>query len=233
MLGLIKDQGSPAYLKEISSVFKRMFSASEGVYRRRTRADEKANAEPAIERPCLSIYGTTVPGNLYGVALGREQITTGLLSRFIAFDSDDPDPYRQIPSRESRETPKRLIEWGKAWIDDKGIGGDIEDRPRELTYTKGARSVFDQLEQDFRTRRQWCRDHKQEDGAYTRGEALGIKIALIVACGQGHSQIEEDDARWGADLAWVQTTMFVARVEDGIADNKTEQAVKFQRHKHN
>jgi hypothetical protein len=221
-LGIQGDKHAPAYIKAIIPIFLRVYSCSEGIYRKKTYADSDRNKDPIIEQPCLSIYGTTVPGNLYD-SIQREQMSNGLLSRFLVFRSDDPDPHVRHPDPSTRETPSVIRSWCERWLARAGEGGDLRPEPVEVKTTQRARTVVSDLEADARSIRTARRRAGRDQGPYTRMRATALKLALVRACGISDTpEITESDARWACDLTWSLTTTFVDQVESNLAENKTE-----------
>jgi hypothetical protein len=232
-LGTVRDEHTPSYVRSILPILLRMYSASESMYRRRTYADSKKNDDNnesvTVDQPCLSIYGTTVPQNLYS-SISKEHASDGFLSRLLVFESGDPDPYVRIPDQETRKTPQELVDgfgwWGKAKINPTAEGNLEAERPNPLIVkaTKDAWSVFDGLENRMREKRRIVREAGGDQGPYTRIWATAQKLALIRACGirLEMPEITETDARWGAGLAWALTDRFLDRVGKSVVENKTE-----------
>jgi hypothetical protein len=230
LLGTVRDEGAPSHIKSIVPVLLRMYSASSSSYRKREYASSEADAV-TVREPSLSIYGTTVPGNLYA-NLTKAHITNGLLSRLLVFESTDPYPPLRMVA--APKAPASLTGICKAWaaapINADPTAGDIERRevpnPLVVCSTAQARQVFDDLEQTMRKRVDAVRSKGGEQGPYTRVVATALKLSLIRACGISNDdpEITESEAQWGAGLAWRLTEDFAARVGDAAPENKTEEA---------
>ena len=229
-LAAIKEEKSPTYIQSTMRVLLNMYGESEGFYRRRTYADKKRNDEDAtIDQPCLSIYGTTVPSNLYD-SLTRAHASDGFLSRLLVFESSDPDPYPRMPAKETRAVPDGLLSGFTRWRDapvDPSAGNlaDVKSPdPLEVKATRRAWAVFDRLELQMRAKRAAVRRDGGDPGPYTRVWATAQKLALIRACGikTDAPEVTEADAQWGADLAWTLTERFLSRVGDLVSENKIE-----------
>jgi hypothetical protein len=232
-LGTMKSEYTPSYVRSILPILLRMYSASESIYKRRTYADSKKNDEEnetvMVDQPCLSIYGTTVPQNLY-TSIAKEHASDGFLSRLLVFESSDPYPYVRIPDQEARKTPQNLIDgftwWMEAKINPKNNGNLDALRPNPLVVkaTKDAWSVFDGLENRTREQCKAIREADGDQGPYTRIWATAQKLALIRACGirLEAPEITEADARWGVNLAWTLTDQFLKKVGKSVVENKTE-----------
>jgi hypothetical protein len=230
LLGTVNDQGAATHIKSIVPVLLRMYSASSSSYRKREYAAKDSKAV-TIREPSLSIYGTTVPGNLYA-NLTKAHVTNGLLSRLLVFESTDPyPPLRLCPAPKA---PASLIDVCRAWaaapFNADSSAGDIERRevpnPLVVSSTARAREVFEDLEQSMRKRVASVRSKGGEQGPYTRVVATALKLSLIRACGISSEdpEITEHEATWGAGMAWRLTEDFATRVGDAAPENKTEEA---------
>ncbi len=230
-LGTVKDESTPAYVKNIVSVFLRLYSSSASLYKRKFYAsdDPKSKEANEVEQPCLSLYGTTVPGSLYG-ALTKEQLSNGFISRLLVFESTDPDPELKWIDAAHKKIPQALVDgfsfWAKA-PNNADTGGNLEQlRPSPLIVktTTEARDVYMDLEQTMRRLREAERNDGRDHGPYTRVVATAQKLALVRACGirTTEPEITGDDARWGASTAWALMSKFLEKIHGRVAENKTE-----------
>jgi hypothetical protein len=89
-----------------------MFSSSSSVFVGNEKADKKRNPTVVIHNPNLNVLGTTVHGSFFN-ALQSENITDGLINRFLIFEvSEDLPPIRQV---KKIPIPDSLIETAKQW----------------------------------------------------------------------------------------------------------------------
>ncbi len=230
LLGTMKDARAESHLKDIVPVLLRMYSASSSVYRKREFASKDADAVATVQ-PSLSIYGTTVPSNLYG-NLTKAHVQNGLLSRLLVFESTDRYPALRLGS--SPAPAKSLLDVCKAWIgapmNANPDAGDIEKLtnpdPYPVPWTDRARRVFEDLEQSMRRRIEKIWQTGGEQGPYTRVVATALKLALVRACGVSatNPEITEDDAVWGSGMAWRLTEDLATRVAESAPENKVEEA---------
>lgn len=232
-LGSVKNETTPGHVKQIVPMLLKMYSASGSSYRRTTYASKERNNESPqfIEQPSLSLYGTTVPGNLFS-GITKAHLSDGFLSRLLVFESNDPDPYYRDVGPQGREVPRRLIDGFSRWHlqptnpDPLGDLDELAPRPMIVEMTSAARSAFDGLENAMRAKRKAVRDSGDDQGPWTRVHAMAMKLALIRACGikLERPEITESDARWGCELAWLLTERFVERVMENVSENKIEEA---------
>jgi hypothetical protein len=234
-LGTMRDELAPAHVRSIVPVLLRMYSSSEGVYRKRTYAQSEAKKDDVayVDQPCLSIYGTTVPSNFYA-NVTKSHISNGLLSRLLVFESDNPDPEMQWPPLGALAAPAPIVAGCKLWVD-RSIcsdpeAGNLEARavpsPLIVKASADACDVRDDLEQTMRRRRREERGAGRDPGPFTRVATSAMKLALIRAAGINpeHPEITESDAEWGCGLAWCLTERFMAKVGDAAPENKVEAA---------
>jgi hypothetical protein len=232
LLGTMKDTNSDSHLRDIVPVLLRMYSASSSVYRKREYGS-KENEAVITREPSLSIYGTTVPSNLYS-NLTKAHVTNGLLSRLLVFESLEPYPELRMvavpaPSSTLMDVCKA---WVKADFNADPNAGDIEKltmpNPLVVSTTARARQVFDDLEQSMRRQVERTRAKGGEQGPYTRVVATALKLSLVRACGISPEapEITDDAASWGAGMAWRLTEDLAVRVGDAAPENKVEEATQ-------
>lgn len=242
-MGTMRDEQAPAHVKSIVPVLLRMYSSSDGVYRKRTYAtvpqarnkkdDKDGEIKDAIDQPSLSLYGTTVPGNFYA-NITKAHLSNGLVSRLLVFESTDPDPEIRWTDLDKRKVPEKLRKDCEAWAKastnayPEGDLASLYCRPLVVKATIEARDIFDGLEATMRRRRAEERDAGRDQGPFTRVAATAAKMALIRACGVNpeHPEITEADAEWGCGMAWGLTESFMARVGDAAPENKAEEALQ-------
>jgi hypothetical protein len=183
----------------------------------------------------LSLYGTTVPSNLYS-SLTKAQMADGFLSRMLVFESTDPDPLPQWVDLAKRAVPVGVLagfrHWDRAAQNATEGAGNLErvTRPAPLVVpaTLEARSIFDDLEATMRERRALERGAGREQGPYTRVVASAWKLSLIRACGVrlDSPEITAADAAWGASLAWTLTDAFLERVRGRVVENRQHEGTE-------
>jgi len=92
LLAAVNASRAPAYLIELAANLLRLFSASNGTYHTRVKADGKPPR--TIDNPAVSLIGFTTPEKL-GQAVSEENIADGLLGRFLfALGREDVPPRR-------------------------------------------------------------------------------------------------------------------------------------------
>lgn len=224
MLAQLSSKRAPPHLANQVSTYLRLYSASNGVYYGKGYANRQQQL--SINQPNLCIYGTTVPGSLYA-SMTSEQVSDGFLSRFMIFESEDPDP--MIVDALPRQIPESLVDGFKAWASVRGGNlTDINPAPKTVPTTDNARSTWRDLESDMRAKRAELRVSGDGAGLFTRVWALAIKLSLIRACGVciGDPEITEGDAVWGSELARYLTLSMHTKIARHVSDNEKQALFK-------
>jgi hypothetical protein len=117
-LGAMLDKRGPKHLIEIMSHMTELFTSSNLTYHGIEYADQKVRPRQEIIQPCLSVYGTTVPGHFWK-ALESSNAVDGSLARFLIFESEENYPDDQ--NAPEKEPPADLISLLKRI--NEGIGG--------------------------------------------------------------------------------------------------------------
>lgn len=220
---------APGHIASIVSVLLKLYGASASKYYGKSYADRDRRV--CVDQPCLCLYGTTVPRNLYA-AMSPEQVHDGFLSRFLLFESDDHDPpFRDVPWQ---APPDRLVAGFRAWnelVPARPDGGNLTSlapSPHVVQISADAGAVFDALEASMRSKRADARKGGDEPGIYMRVGTSARKLAMIRACGitHEHPEITETDAAWGAQMAVALVASLVGRVDECAAEGRYEANLK-------
>lgn len=191
-------QGS-GYQAEMIDYLLKLYSAGEGVWYGAQFADQKLKVE--IDRPSLSLYGTSVPGSLWE-NMTRDSVTDGVLSRMLVFHGDDR-PVKG-PREPNRPVPQEIIDHATAWMNFGG--GNLATQPigqteHTIPHTPDARQmandVLDESSEAVRL------SGAEERALASRVGQNACKLALVYACSQdAHSpMIDVEAVRWGYRLA--------------------------------
>lgn len=228
-LSLAKEDSASGYVKEIVPMLLKLYTAGETSYRCLKYADKERNSDVIVEQPSFSLYGTTVPSVLYS-GISKRNLSDGFLSRLLVFESEDPDPIFNFIEPEDRNIPKNVVDGYNYWINKTNnpyASGNVEEltpNPLIVQITSEALKVFYDLESMMRQKRAAMRKLGEDQGPYTRVHATAMKLAMIRACGVvfDNPEITEMDAKWGCDLAWLLTDMFLKKIENRVSENKIE-----------
>ena len=225
ILKLMASDRAPAHIANQVSAYLRLYGASEGRFHGKTYADK--DKAVVIDQPSLCIYGTTVPGRLHA-AMSSDQVSDGLLSRFLVFESTGIEP-RYVPIVQ-QGPPDGLLNKLSAWAEMTN-GGNLEDEfadPAIVPESKRAKGVFMDMEDELYAKRLEISKQGGEPGLFTRVGTAARKLAMIQACGinSARPEVTDECATWGVKLAMHLTDNLAEKVRDRVSDNDTEAAVK-------
>ena len=218
-----------SYLYNISTALMKLYSSADTVFRGKAYADNKRNAE--IDQPCVSLYGLTVPENLYD-SLTVENLSDGFLARLMIFEVSDNPPRQRVPQR---PVPPSIIEAAQ-WWDGFNRGGNLAKQhpePVVVEYTDEAGAIFDEVAEKV--------EAESEAGdlaaqtLWARVEEKACRLALIYACSKDRENlvIDAEAARWACDLSdyLARRMLWLASqwVADGVFDAKQKKVVRIIR----
>lgn len=201
-----QSQGTNHQVEMVDYLLK-LYSAGEGVWYGAQFADQKMRIE--IDRPSLSLYGTSVPGNLWE-NMTRDSVTDGVLSRMLVFNGHD-HPERG-PMDPNRPVPQEILDHAKSWLNFGG--GNLATTPvgqteQVIPHTPDARQMAsDVLNEAFGA---MSLPGAEERALASRVGQNTCKLALIYACSKdAHSPIIDVEAvQWAYRLAkYLRNQMF-------------------------
>lgn len=215
------ERRAPPHLRNIAKELLQLYSQSDGVYRGKAYADADRVIE--IDQPCLSLYGTTIPGGLWD-NLTTRTLTNGLAARLLIFSGEDA-PRRKRARRVKPPAP--LVDMVRAW-DAYRPGGDLWDvhpEPVMIEPDAGAVDLVDDLAARVDERMAGADEWRR--ALWARVEQSACRLSLIYAAsrgGPGGVVLDAEAARWGVELAeylarwlvyhashWVARSLYEAR----------------------
>lgn len=218
---------APTHVASIVHTLLRLYGASNGTYYGKAYADAERNI--AVDQPHLSIYGTTVPRNLY-TALTPEQVNDGFLSRFMIFESADENPsFRDV---DWEDPPSGLVEQFRDWaamkVPGRGNMSEQHPEPHVVEADDSARTLLKDLESDMEKLQGDMLTAGEDPGIFTRVGAASKKLALIRACGVTHEspRIDGNDAEWAAKLALELSHALARKVKRFASESRYEADLK-------
>lgn len=186
---------------------------------------DKDKNTAAIKSPSLSIFGESVPDTFYG-ALGEGNVTDGLMSRFMVFETTDKRSYRS-PKADDYQPNRNFVErWERLathslGLAHRGVVHRVEGSPE-------AKARFDEFER-------WTTDEINRatgDGSrqlWNRAYLKALKLASLAAVGEDYTnpQITLSHTLWAIELVTGQTNALIARFTKGdvgaVAGNEVKQ----------
>ena len=233
LLKTTKNPMKQSHLYNIPTVLQEVYGQSNQVMFGKSYADTKKKF--VIKHPNLSIWGTATPKQFFG-SLSEDNLTDGLISRMLVFQSDNPNPDRRkvrltepdgslmdqvmaIYDRPQNIAPKGNI--------DKDVGNC---RPLKVPYHSEAEELFDIFCQECDDMKLNLRDSGKPDMLYTRADVMARKIGLILSVGQDVLQpapiIMPEHAEYSIKLVkhLIGNMQFIA--EHHVSANEHEENVK-------
>lgn len=173
---------------------------------------DRQNNPGVVVSPALSIIGDTTPETLYG-ALDDRMVLSGLLPRFIIFETTARRPY-QNKDRQLQPSP-HLIE-GLKRICATALDLQHGKRVCDVAMTADAAARFDEFEH-------WTTD-RVNDAAnevtrhlWTRANVKALKLAALNAVGVDAvaPRITLDECMWATNVVVDQTNALIAKFDNG------------------
>lgn len=172
------DNKAPAYTREISSMFTKMYSCSGTSYEGGIIASQP-DERTVLHEPNLCIYGTTTLAS-YAEAMKSSSIKSGELNRFIVLKSaiDFPEPNF---NSDNSEPPDVLVSrWSKFKVEGMSAAPDIIEQEKTIVLLGAMGEKINDL---FRFQDQMIKDNQSTGmGAlWVRYRENILKVAMIIA----------------------------------------------------
>lgn len=216
--------------KAIPSLLMKLYSQASGIYRGKAYADSSKRKE--IINPCVTIYGTSVPGNVFD-GLTIDQLTNGFFSRLIIFESKN---YSKPNKPNLKEVPISILEAAMWWnkfdpmgnLAVRGISGEKISRvqPHIIPYTEEAQAIQHDLESIVEKKLKTSDPAGQ--AIWARAVEKARKLALIYACSEDYHdlKVSASAASWGCNLAQCLTDKMICDANDWIHDGEFDKIQK-------
>jgi hypothetical protein len=224
-LGAMLDKRGPKHLIEIMSHMTELFTSSNLTYHGIEYADQRDRPRQEIVQPCLSVYGTTVPGHFWK-ALESSNAVDGSLARFLVFESEENYPDDQ--NAPEKDPPVELIDL-LARINE-GIGGiasalDGGHTPElmHVSYDDAATKMIKDMKLDT-TKKLRALEGTPFTSFWARRDELTIKVAMIhaIGCDPENPIINTYDVEFARAIVDRSINQLVDGVERYVSDNAAE-----------
>ena len=214
LLKTLGDASRSPHLYHIVTVLMKLYTSSASVYLGDAYADTKRNK--AIDQPCVSIYGTSVPKSLYD-GLCYESVTDGFLSRMLVVEGE-AGVAKQRPK--VMPIPQSILDVAKWWGDFRPGGNLSKEHPEPaiVLASDQAAASFDAL--DAKADAECERMGEPLGTLWTRTVEKARKLALIYACSANHQSpaIDIHAARWACELAEYLTRRMIYLADQWVAE---------------
>ncbi|HWL54290.1 MAG TPA: bifunctional DNA primase/polymerase [Chthoniobacteraceae bacterium] len=227
---LQQDKNNSAQQRILPLLMRLYSSASETVL-----GKAYADRPPRVfDQPCLSIYGTGVPGRFMG-GITAEQLSDGFLARLLVFISlTRPMPDIKKGKMVTRPVPPKLVERVRSlWqmvVAPPQEAGNIEAQTRAhqvtIVETPEAEAWFDAFAVECH-KRLISPQEKDRNALWGKAAENARKLAMICAVGdcrdgQWGTQIELCHAEWASMVVTKIIGDFMALIADNMAETQFE-----------
>ena len=194
------DPKAAAYLREISSIFTKIYSRSGSQFKGGLTASAPDN-RTVLNEPNLCIYGTTTLST-YSEAMKKSAIQSGEFNRFIILKAPIDFPFPNKDSCYSPPPESLVSRWAQFVPDGWGAEAGTLVVPEKITVMMGetAREIDDMM--------YYQREKQQEyhsrglDAMWVRYRENTLKVAMILAIARDHKKPEliASDIEFGKNL---------------------------------
>lgn len=194
-----KAQDRMSHQAEVIDQLLKLYSQGEGVWAGAQYAESKRNM--TVDRPQLSLFGTTVPEHLWA-NMEMAQATDGFLSRVILIEGNDtPEDGEMEPLT---PPPESILEHCRAWInraEGNLAGNQASDSEQVIQHTDAAKARLKEIRQQAKDRN--VHQTREELALASRLMQNTAKLALIYACSRDVRDpiIDLDAVNWGFALS--------------------------------
>lgn len=147
------------------------------------KKDAAEAGSKTIYNPAITLVCATTPG-VFFKALGEDDISGGLLGRFLLIQSNIPRRLSEMPER--RELPDAIVDWCKEIVAEHSAGADLRDLTDpnvpattvKMEYHPECRVLLREFEEAIRVRQ-----NAMDDNAVilARSREKAMRLSMIVA----------------------------------------------------
>jgi len=206
-----------SHLYNIATLLLRLYSSAGEVYKGKAYGDRAKNVE--IDQPCLSIFGTTVPGSFWG-SMTSESISDGFLARMIPVIGD-PDPPEELAIQ--TPVPESILMHAQSWGAYRPGGNlaAIHPGPEIVQYTVDAQEILKGWRDQWSTR---ARKAGPWRPVWVRAAEKACRLALVYVASKGVKslRIDAEAITWACEVAEYTTSLFESEGDQHIADSEFE-----------
>lgn len=211
------DNKAPAYTREISTLFTKMYSCSGTSYEGGITASDPDNRTILYE-PNLCIYGTTTLAS-YAEAMRSSSIKSGELNRFIVLKSsvDFPEPNFSV---DSFDPPEALISrWNKFAPQALEAAPDLIEQDKKIVLLGAMEKEVDEL---FKIQDKMIREYNSSGMGplWVRYRENILKIAMILAIARSPDKPEltKNDIEFGRALVTLSIKFMMRFASENMYD---------------
>lgn len=219
------DNKAPAYTREISAMFTKMYSCS-GTYYEGGIIASQPDQRTVLHEPNLCIYGTTTLAS-YAEAMKSSSIKSGELNRFIVLKSaiDFPDP--NFNSDNSDPSDILVSRWAKFKLEGLAAAPDIIEQEKKIVMLG---SMSEKVNDLFRYQDEMIKENRSTGtGAlWVRYRENILKVAMIIAIARDSEKpiLIDSDIEFGKALVGSSIRFMMKFATDNMYDGDFQKRCK-------
>lgn len=228
----VNGQNSGSHLRDIASVFLRLFGESNSIYTGKAYADRKRNRVEPIEYPCVTIYGTSTPETFFE-SLTSDALHDGFINRLLVIPTEEHRPEKNKNlSRE--DIPEKIIQWVKDASSLQMISGGTGN----LVGVNPAKPIVIKMTDDAKEKMDWFENFvderiKEQRGSsyekiWSRSVEMAAKLSMIYAICENEKapEINFKHVEWSVGVITHFTGEMISQVEMRLSSSPFERNVK-------
>lgn len=233
LLQMTRSAAKSPHLFGIPSVLLKLYASSNAKMSAKSYADTKKNV--VLNNPHLCIYGSATQDQFYN-SLTVDNISDGLISRMLIFESEERDPMEKFGLKKTRPPMDLLnkIEYLYGQPTNHYLEGNVDGteavRPLIVDYSNDAEMLARKYSIDMHERRSKLGEDDKAGAVFNRAALTVRKLALICAISEDvyntHPMIKVDHIDYAVQLTnYLMDNMYYA-VEKNLAESEYEQSLK-------
>lgn len=208
---------------EIAARFMELYSASQGTYRTRVKAQGQGEPRRTIVRPHVSLFATCIPSNFYS-NLTPKLCSNGMVARLLVIESGERCRGKDA---ELSPIPHTLIDNAESWRDFNTSGGKYLE-PVIVEHDQDAKAIFETARKRAEDQYNECQRASDNAGCsiWARAIEQAHKLAILYACSENHLAplVREEAAMWATNFSIRQAEWLLHQIgERAGAESKFEE----------
>lgn len=212
------DPKAPAYLREISTMFTKMYSCSGTSYEGGIIASQP-DERTVLHEPNLCIYGTTTLAS-YAEAMRSSSIKSGELNRFIVLKSSVDFPEPNFNSDNSDPPDTLISRWAKFKVSGLEAAPDIIEQEKIIVLLGDTGETVNEL---FRFQDKMIRENRATGTGplWVRYRENILKVAMIIAIARDPAKpvLISNDIEFGKSLVGSSIRFMMKFATENMYDN--------------
>jgi hypothetical protein len=231
-LQAINGPRSAAHQSNIITILLALYTKSNSTYLGKAYGDAKKEVTP-IEQPCVNIYGTCNPADLYAAFSGAD-ITNGFIPRLMIFHADNHLPEAEVVG--DTVIDQQLITWFNLWgTNETALQRMSVPAPIVIPQDEDATALLREFSRKTDAlRRKWLKEDPGNVGSaiLSRSAEKVGRVALIRACGRcapdeiASCRITADDISVSIELVDNLDRRIVTMTNNRVSSSMAEKSSK-------